>query len=354
MVKNKKTKVVHILWSFGNGGMENIVKSLLIPQNKNYQSSLILVNEDEDKNATKDIPPETILRINRKRGSKNIFKILKLLITIISFRPDIIHIHYFDLIKWINPLKKIINFKIVITIHGMSDYNKSIKHCDAVVFVSHEHQNTILNQCITENIPTNNFNMIYNGIEIPKFLKKDAINLNQLKFVCIGRLNHLQKRQDIILKAFKDLLKSYPNTTMTFYGSGISEEYLIKLKDKLKLFDNVFFKGSVENKEMIKHMHNYDVMISASKVETFGLNIIECLSIGIPVITYPAPAIKEITKDNPLAIYYSSNEKLIPIVEKKLSIISNKEREISKRIISNNFDINLMKKKYYSLYEKIL
>ena len=66
MVKNKKTKVVHILWSFGNGGMENIVKSLLIPQNKNYQSSLILVNEDEDKNATKDTLVKSLDKIFSK------------------------------------------------------------------------------------------------------------------------------------------------------------------------------------------------------------------------------------------------------------------------------------------------
>ncbi len=352
MVKNKK--ILHILWSFGNGGMENIVKSLLSSEENSYKSFLLLINDDEDKNAIKDIPKSKISRINRKRGSKNIFKILKLFISIIFIRPSIIHIHYFDLIKWLKPLKKILNFKIVITIHGMSDYSRLIQDCDAVVFVSNEHLNKISKECLTQNISTDNFHMIYNGIKIPKFLKNDIINLKKLKFVCIGRLNHLQKRQDVIIKSFSKILNDYPNATLTFYGLGNSKEYLMGLKDQLKLFDKVFFKGSVENKKMINEISNYDVMISASKIETFGLNIIECLSIGVPVISYPAPAIKEITKDNPLAMYYSSNKELKSILENNLSVITNEERKISKKIISSHFDVNTMIQNYFNLYKKIL
>ena len=48
------TKVLHIVWSYGNGGMENIVRSLIDSDNKNFNNHLCIINDDIDSKSIND------------------------------------------------------------------------------------------------------------------------------------------------------------------------------------------------------------------------------------------------------------------------------------------------------------
>jgi len=353
MEKSNKVRVLHILWSFGNGGMENIVKNMIINETSTTNSFLVIINNDIDMNALNKISSNKIYKVNRKRRSWNFLKIIKLFWVIVNVKPHILHLHYYNLIKLIKPLQYFLSFKIIATIHGMNDFNKSIEKADKIVAVSNTHLEYIIKKCKSENILHQNLHMIYNGINIPE-IRNNKLELNPpLKIFVVGRLNHLQKKQDFIIDSFSKFLKDGNVALLSFFGSGSSEAYLKNKCKELEIYDKVTFEGSVENRNLLERIKNYDVMISASENETFGINIIESLALGIPVISYPAPTLIEITKGNPLAIFYKDKEHLISLL-KKLPANINKESVLkSQKIIKNNYSIEKMIENYREIYLEI-
>ncbi len=341
------------MWNFGNGGMEKIVSSLINEDSNDITSSLLIINKENDINSLKTIDKKNVSFVNRKKGSKNFFKFLILLTKIVNYKPDIIHIHYFDLIKILKPLQNIIKFKIILTIHGMNDFDHKILDCDKVITVSKNQYNFVKKKLKNKGLKTEKLKMIYNGIQIPKKINKRNIDLNNLNLVCLGRLNHNQKRQDIILKYFSRLKEKYPNSNLSFYGSGDSLEYLKNIVKSLNISKNINFEGSVENNILLKELTNYSVMISASKEETFGLNIIEALSIGLPILAYPAKSIKEISNNNPIVFYFKDENSFIEVIEKEIKKISIEDKKYSRTLIRESYNLNYMINQYFEIYNKL-
>lgn len=350
-----KIKSMQILWSFNNGGMELIARNLFLKNsNKKFKTYFCVINNDIDHNAFRSINDNEIIQINRKRGSRNIFKIVKLYYEIFKIKPHILHIHSYNLIKVLLPLKKILKLKVVLTIHGMNDFDRSIELADKVLAVSKYHYKNIKHSCNSKKININNLGYIYNGIQLPNEIS-DEINLgNNFSFFCIGRLNHLQKRQDYILKIFKEINEKFKGCNLTFYGAGDSLNYLKNIRSDYNLAKNVHFRGSINNEDLKKEVLEHNIMISASKVETFGLNILESLSLGIPVIAFENPTIKEISKNNPLLFIFNNKKQFLNILENQILKVDNQKREESFKMVNDNFSIDLMIKNYNSLYLKLL
>ena len=62
--------------------------------------------------------------------------------------------------------------------------------------------------------------------------------------------------------------------------------YLEELKKKYK---NVWFVGSKTGSDLAKYFAKSDVFVFTSRTDTFGIVIIESLSVGTPVAAYPVP-----------------------------------------------------------------
>ena len=352
--KNKQMKILHILWECGNGGMENLTKNIILNKKLKNNSYLLIINENIDKNLIDGIPEEKIININRKKNSKNIFDFFKLYHSIFKLKPNIIHIHFYNLLRILKPLKKILRFKIVLTIHGMDDFDKSIKLSDKVVAVSKTHFNHIINNCTKQNWYINNLTMIYNGINTGSSLLKVGSKSNHKKFFIVGRLNHHQKKQDIIIDVFHKHLKSSPNDTLTIFGDGDSRNYLNEKIKNYRLEENIFIKGSVSNNILIKSMNEFDAMISGADYETFGINLIESLFFGIPVISYYAETAIEVCGKNPLSHFYQSDKELLEKMKNFSNNINMHQRQLSKNHIKKNYDLNITVDNYLKLYKDIL
>ena len=350
----KRNNIIHVLWNFGNGGMEKVVANLLKNSSKENDVSLIIINKENDTNALKSLSKKNIKFIKRKRGSRNILKLFRLYFEIMKLKPKIIHIHYYDLIKILKPLQTFLKFKIVLTIHGLNDFDNNILYCDKIVAVSNTHYSIVKNFLKSKNLDISKLSVVYNGIEISKNLNNIAIDLNNLNLVCVGRLNHDQKRQDVIIKYFSRLQKKYPNSKLSFFGSGDSKNLLKELSKKYNVSKNVHFKGSVENESLMKALANFSLMISASKEETFGLNVIESLSIGLPVLAFPAKAIKEIANNNPIVFFFDNEKNFLNSIENEICKISDKEKTKSIIAIQKTFHLNFMINNYKKIYKKLI
>ncbi len=130
--------------------------------------------------------------------------------------------------------------------------------------------------------------MVYLGVEIPKVDEKKVEALQKKynfkdDFVVgiIGRIEE-GKGQHLLIEALDKLDK---NVKALIVGDVMDDDYLSDLKDKVQeqnLNNRVVFSGFT--KEVNEHMQLCDILVLATKNETFGLVIIEAMANKVAVI----------------------------------------------------------------------
>jgi len=99
---------------------------------------------------------------------------------------------------------------------------------------------------------------------------------NEIAFV--GRFSIIQKRQDIMLLAFRKVVDIYPDIKLVFYGDGKDEQEVREIVKEMGIEKNVKFEGVVDN---IYEKIKYSKML----VLTSDYEGIPNVSIGLPVIS---------------------------------------------------------------------
>jgi len=132
--------------------------------------------------------------------------------------------------------------------------------------------------------------VVYNATEIPKNKAKIFAGKN-FRLGTVGTLN-FQKGIQYLIKAMPKVLKEFPETRLEIVGEGSFRRTLEKLTKKLKLEDKVIFSGFL--KEIEEKMREFDVYIQPSLSESFGLAIIQAMSLGIPIVATNAGGIPEV------------------------------------------------------------
>lgn len=106
---------------------------------------------------------------------------------------------------------------------------------------------------------------------------------SEKSIITVGRLDIIQKRQDILLRAFKRLLQSYPDYKLKIAGTGKDEQKLRKLIDELSLVNNVELLGYQNNiPELLTKSH---LFVLTSDFEGIPNALIEALQVHMPIIS---------------------------------------------------------------------
>ncbi len=99
--------------------------------------------------------------------------------------------------------------------------------------------------------------------------------------LCTGELNR-NKNQTVVIKAFSEVVKSRTDVKLLLAGNGPMEDELKRLAKGLCIENNVDFLGYRTDLE--KFVQISDVIVSASLREGLGLNIVEAMMCGKPVV----------------------------------------------------------------------
>lgn len=109
-----------------------------------------------------------------------------------------------------------------------------------------------------------------------RILKKDKLNI-----ICVGRL-HSCKGYDRLINAVAKLSKKDQKTLhIEIYGDGSEKQNLENLIQANNLSNTIFLKGRTNNP--YKYIKGNDLFILCSHFETFGLVIVEAMTLGVPV-----------------------------------------------------------------------
>ncbi len=308
MKKNKN--ILEVCFSPDLGGLELYMQNCAKDLSTDFNVLSVINKNSKLKNYFEN-SDYSFVELKRK-NSFSIALIWKLSKVIDEHNTDIIHFHWtkdLPVIVFAKLLSKQ-NPKIIQTRHMTMTrfkndfYHKFLyKNVDTIICVTKELQNQIKKFISSDIRPKTE--VLYLGVKDTYYFSKEEIQKqkeelgiqNSFMIGFVGRINE-SKGQYLLIEAMKELVQKDLDTKAYFVGSAMEENYLNLLKQKVKdykLEDRIFFLGFI--KEPNKFMQTCDVIVAASKNETFGLVVIEAMNNKTAIIASKNGGFLEIIDD---------------------------------------------------------
>jgi glycosyltransferase involved in cell wall biosynthesis len=202
--------------------------------------------------------------------------------------------------------------------------------------------------------------LIYNGFSPEKFhkLKKISVlkkfNKRDPKLIFAGQVSK-RKGIDLIIKAISLLKEEYPEIILAIAGHDDSNEAKI-FKEQVvssNLEKNIIFLGNIKHENLINYYNWGDIFITASRVEGFGVPIIESVACGTPAVGYggKGSAVKEIIEGlNYGEVFLDYNP--LSLKEAILRCIHNKKKYKLNKDFFNRLNWDYSSKEYLKLFKR--
>lgn len=307
------------------------------------------------------------------RHGFSLLGVLKILLYIINNNIQLIHSHGFKPNIYLGLMpKKILNVKVISTIHGWAKkyadrklavyeiincfFIKRFSRCIAVSAI-------VRQDLLKKGIPSDKIIIIYNGINLDKGRKrsnskkiKEKFNLPTDAFV-IGTAGRLVKEKgvDIFIKSAALFKKHNPDAFFLIAGDG---PLLADLKNKVKklgIEQDIRFLGFIEN--IYEFLSILDIFVLSSLTEGLPMILLEAMNAGCSVVCSKVGGTSEVVTDGINGFLIDPNkpdvlyEKLMflhnnPSLKEKISLIG----QVS---IKKMFSATSMANKYIKLYDTL-
>lgn len=246
--------------------------------------------------------------------------------------PDIIHVHGSlpeDHAGFL--LKKKLNRKMILTVHGASVYavvkrkwqfrttKRILRNSDLVVGVSETVRERI--KLLTGR--EENIEVIYNGYKPVKFDYVSKPQNSKIK-ILFGATLVERKGCEYVIRAFKKIQGYKDRIELEIAGGGELLEKLKHLTEELNISNLVKFYGVVSHEKMLSLMQECDIFVLPSWDEAFGVVYLEAMSFGKPIIGTVNEGISEIIKNGENGLLVQPRN-IDDLVEKIKNLIENKD-----------------------------
>ncbi len=197
------------------------------------------------------------------------------------------------------------------------------------------------------------------GLDIDRFPETFASRDNcGYRVGSIGNLDHV-KAFDVLIRAAPIVAREIPDVRFEIVGHEGSSDELTKLKQlitDLQLQNIVELAGWVP--DVREKLSAFDVFVSASRSESFGLAIAEAMLAGVPVIASETAGASEIFDDPSLGVLVpiDSPDKLAVAIIEMLNN-AEKRRRLSaagRPHIKSNFSLHRMVDETEALYQRAI
>lgn len=168
-------------------------------------------------------------------------------------------------------------------------------------------------------------------------------------FGSAGRL-HPDKDQETLIRAFAQITDDMPNSLLYIMGYGKLEKEIRKLIKSLNLENKVLLLGMVKNGP--RYFKAFDLFVLPSKLEPFGMVLIEAMAAAVPLISSKTGgAIEVIANEDQLFEIGNADEcaKLMRIFYDMPSELREKIVESAKSRFKKLFTQEAFRKKFWSI-----
>jgi glycosyltransferase involved in cell wall biosynthesis len=152
-------------------------------------------------------------------------------------------------------------------------------------------------------VRSSKIDVIYNGVSSSFAAEKEQTgafrsNREEVKLLYIGRADPYKNIEQLIRVVHH--LRTHHNCPATLTLVGAPDPRYPKPQEyakELGLENEIHWTGFVMDHELIRYINDADVMVHPSRYEGFGLQIIEAMSCGIPVVCSNAGSLPEVAAD---------------------------------------------------------
>lgn len=215
---------------------------------------------------------------------------------------------------------------------------RCIKFPDKLVSVSNFTKKQIIE---SYNVDPDKIKVIYNGIDSNGYSLPDGEVIatkrqlgldNKPIILFVGRVDDPRKGLDFLLKSLKQVLQKM-DVILLVVGKG-DQSNAKRWLHSLGISDKVIFTGFVEDSDLKKYYLLCDIYICSSRLEGFGLTLLEAMAARKPIVTTNVGAISEIIIDgfNGRLVDSENIENMADVICTLL-----KNQELRKEIGENNW-----------------
>jgi glycosyltransferase involved in cell wall biosynthesis len=143
----------------------------------------------------------------------------------------------------------------------------------------------------------------FNG-EVDAFSMREELGIGDEPLVVTALRLIKRKSPELLISAFAKVLKVVPDAKLVIAGSGREEDNLSRQIQSLNITNSVFMVGRLAKEKVAQLMAAADVFVLPSKMESFGLTLLEASAAGVPVVCSNAGGIPEVFQDGFDALLY--------------------------------------------------
>lgn len=309
---NKSNKnILEICMSPDLGGLELYMAKTALSLDKAFSLTAVLNTNSKLESYFKD---KVEYEVIDKKSNIFMFGSAKKLAQIIDEKDiDLIHLHWTKDIPFVVLAKllskkkpKIVQSRHMTMTRYKDDFyhNFLYKNIDLILAVTEQVKEQLL-----EFIPSKvrpKLEVLYVGSDELREQESFTLQSRGFNIGMVGRINR-DKGQYLLIEAVSLLRKKGLDVYAHIVGNPMKESYLKELQEKvqeLNLEDRVFFLGFVKNPQAFYKA--CDVVVLASKRETFGLVLVEAMKAGVSIIGSNSGGVVEIIEDKKSGLLFES------------------------------------------------
>ena len=228
--------------------------------------------------------------------------ILALRRAVAEFAPDLLHIHCFGPNgAYATVLSRLTGVPLVVTLHGETVMDDSdvfetsltlrtalrlgLKRAAAVTACS---RFTLDDAHRRFGLPPGAGEVIFNGVVLDDQPDPDSgappgRPADSRYVLALGRVVE-KKGFDLLIRAFARISPRHPDVVLAIGGDGPAAAFLQALVDELGIADRVRFLGRLSRREVAVAMARAEIFVMPSRLEPFGVVVLEAWRAGRPVV----------------------------------------------------------------------
>ena len=166
-----------------------------------------------------------------------------------------------------------------------------------------------------------------------------------------GRITK-QKRVDLLLEAFAEVLKRYPQSRLLIAGDGEEKDQQQAYARELGLSDRVIWAG--HRRDMPRLLAAMDIYVQSSVNEGLSLSLLQAMAARKPVVATDVGGTREVVNERTGILIPSGSAP--PIAAAIISLLDHPDRtsrlvENARQLVQANFSVPRQMEKYKSVYE---
>ena len=234
-----------------------------------------------------------------------------------TFKPDILHAHYAASYGLIGALVGFHPFILsvwgidILTFPNNSVLHKkvieySLKKADKVLATSY-YLAEETNKYTNKEILITSF-----GIDTDKFKPKIVDPVFKEDDIVIGTVKSMERKYGIeyLIKSYSILKRNHPdkNLKLLLVGGGSLENKFRQMIDELGITDSAIITGQIAFDKVADYHNQLSIAVYVSKVESFGVSILESSACEKPVIVSDVGGLPEVVKNDVTGLIVKAND----------------------------------------------